>query len=65
MGCVETITKTGGNRVLIYYPTDKKDPKPYKDMAWAYDGQDMVKGLMKFAADLVPSNPFYYLLSAK
>jgi hypothetical protein len=51
--------------VLIYYPTNKKDNKKYKDMLWAYDGDHMVKGLMKFAADLVPKGPFYYLLSVK
>ena len=34
-------------------------------MLWAYDGDHMIKGLMKFAADLVPSGPFYHLLSVK
>ena len=65
VGCVETQTKVLGNRLLIYYPTEKKTTKLYKDMLWAYDGANMVKGLMKFAADLVPSGPFYYLLSVK
>jgi hypothetical protein len=54
VGCVETVTKVSGNRVLIYYPTEKKTNKQYKDMLWAYDGEHMIKGLMKFAADLVP-----------
>ena len=65
VGCVETVTKVTGNRVLIYYPTPKNTDKKYRDMLWAYDGDHMVKGLMKFAADLVPSGPFYYLLSVK
>ena len=51
---METVTKVSGNRVLIYYPTEKKTNKQYKDMLWAYDGEHMIKGLMKFAADLVP-----------
>ena len=34
-------------------------------MLWAYDGEHMIKGLIKFGADLVPSGPFYYLLSVK
>ena len=62
VGCKETITKVSGNRLLIYYPVDKKtNRQQYKDMLWAYDGEHMIKGLMKFGADIVPSGPFYYL----
>lgn len=34
-------------------------------MLWAYDGEDMIKGLIKFSADMMPANPFYYLLGVK
>lgn len=34
-------------------------------MLWAYDGEHMVKGLMKFAADIPPASPFYFLQSVK
>lgn len=63
--CVESVTKASGNRLFIYYPTDKKTDKQYNDMKWAYDGDHMIKGLMRFAADILPSGPFYYLLSVK
>lgn len=34
-------------------------------MLWAYDGEHMVKGLMKFAAEIPPATPFYFLQSVK
>eukprot|EP00347_Sterkiella_histriomuscorum_P003348 403364636 len=66
VGCKETQTKVSGNRVLIYYPVDKKlNRQNFKDMLWAYDGENMIKGLMKFGADIVPATPFYHLQSVK
>ena len=65
VGCVEAQTKICQNRLLIYYPTDKRTKERYRDYKWAMDGEDMLKGLVKFAADIVPSNPFYFLLSLK
>jgi hypothetical protein len=63
VGLKETQTKVGGNRILIYYPTDSK--ADFKDMLWAYDGEHILKGLKKFSADLMPENPFTYILSLK
>ena len=54
VGCVEEVTKVGQNRVLIYYPTDKEDQRRYLDLKWASDGEHTLKGLMKFALDIVP-----------
>jgi hypothetical protein len=34
-------------------------------MWWANDGQHSLKGLMKFALDLLPQNPFKHLLNLK
>jgi Platelet-activating factor acetylhydrolase, isoform II len=56
---------SSGNRVMMYYPTDKKDLKSYKDSNWAYDGDHTIKGLMKFGADILPQGPFKHLDSIK
>jgi len=65
VGCKETSMKVGGNRILIYYPTEVSSSVSYKDMLWAYDGEHILKGLKKFTADLMPENPFKYILSIK
>jgi platelet-activating factor acetylhydrolase len=65
VGCIETITKMGQNRVLIYYPTKKDSSERYPDYKWAMDGDHILKGLVKFAADLVPQNPFYHITHLK
>ena len=62
---MESKTKVSGNRLFIYYPTQKRTEKLYSDMKWAYDGEHTIKGLMRFAADILPSGPFYSLLSVK
>lgn len=65
VGCHETQLKIGGNRLLIYYPTDPSSSASYRDMLWAYDGEHILKGLKKFSADLMPETPFKYMLSLK
>jgi hypothetical protein len=37
VGCVETISKSGENRVLIFYPTLNSEER-YADYKWAMDG---------------------------
>jgi hypothetical protein len=64
-GCTETQTKIGANRVLIYYPVDKNSKEVYPDFKWAMDGDHMLKGLKRFAADIIPTGPFYFLLGLK
>ena len=54
VGAQVTNTKTGNNKVLIYYPTDKNDRKVYPDLRWAMDGDHILKGLQKFSAGLIP-----------
>lgn len=56
-----TQLKVGGNRVSIYYPTPKDGKGDYSDYKWAYDGEDTVKGLMKFGDDILPKGPFRHL----
>jgi hypothetical protein len=65
VGCVDTLTKMGNNKVLIYYPTEKAATARYADYRWAMDGDVIMKGLSKFSADIVPMNPFYYIMSLK
>ena len=54
-----------GNRLLIYYPTAKNQTQKYPDYLWAMDGDHMLKGLKKFAAGIIPTGPFYYLLGLR
>jgi len=65
VGCKETSLKVGGNRVLVYYPTEASDSSMFKDMLWAYDGDHILKGLKKFSAGIMPESPFKYILSLK
>lgn len=49
----------------MYYPTKKSDDNKYFDMKWASDGENTLKGLMKFALDILPANPFKHLLNLR
>lgn len=65
VGCIQTETKIGANRILIYYPTEKYTKEIYSDLKWAIDGEHMLNGFIKFAANIIPQGPFYYMLSLK
>jgi hypothetical protein len=52
--------KSGGNRVMMYYPSAKGSSRG-QDFKWAHDGDHTLTGLMKFGADILPKGPFRYL----
>lgn len=56
-----TQIKATGNRVTIYYPARVEGNNHYGDYKWAYDGEDSMKGLMRFGADILPQGPFRHL----
>ena len=52
----------GANKVDVYYPANITEDIKYKDVKWASDGMNQLKGLTEFSFGFIPQFMFKHLL---